>query len=61
MPPEDCGGAPGYYNLLEILTDPENPEHAEMKEWVGEDYDPEFFSVEECNRQIKNYDSLDQT
>jgi hypothetical protein len=61
VPPEDCGGAPGYFNLLEILTDPENPEHAEMKEWVGEDYDPEFFSVEECNRQIKNYYSLDQT
>jgi hypothetical protein len=61
VPPEDCGGVPGYYNLLEILADPENPEHAEMKEWVGGDYDPEFFSVEECNRQIKNYDSFDQT
>ena len=61
MPPEDCGGSPGYYNLLEILTDPENPEHAETKEWGGGDYDPEFFSVEECNRQIKNYYSFDQT
>ena len=59
-PPEDCGGTPGYYNLLEILADPLNQEYSEMKDWVGEDYDPEFFSVEDCNKQIKYYDKLDQ-
>ena len=59
-PPEDCGGTPGYYNLLEILADPLNQEYSEMKDWVGEDYDPEFFSADDCNKQIKYYDKLDQ-
>ncbi len=34
-PPEDCGGIPGYHYLLEVLNDPKNPEHKEMKSWLG--------------------------
>ncbi|PWJ60677.1 pRiA4b ORF-3-like protein [Dyadobacter jejuensis] len=34
-PPEDCGGAPGYAHLKEVLADPQHPEHASMKEWLG--------------------------
>ncbi len=33
-PPEDCGGVPGYYRLLEILSDPNDEEHTEMIEWL---------------------------
>lgn len=33
-PPEDCGGVPGYYRLLEILGDPSDDEHGEMVEWL---------------------------
>lgn len=39
-PPEDVGGAPGYANFLAALKDPTHPEHAEMCEWIGEDFDP---------------------
>ncbi len=39
-PPEDCGGIPGYYGQLDILADPEHPDHAEVAEWF-DDYDPE--------------------
>lgn len=35
-PPEDCGGAHGYADLLEILADPAHEEHARMREWAGE-------------------------
>ncbi|MGD9531919.1 plasmid pRiA4b ORF-3 family protein [Pseudonocardia sp.] len=35
-PPEDCGGPPGHAELLAILADPADPEHARMREWVGE-------------------------
>jgi Plasmid pRiA4b ORF-3-like protein len=41
-PPEDCGGIPGFYELLEGLIDPRHPNHADLKEWVG-DYDPDTF------------------
>lgn len=39
-PPEDCGGIPGFYDKLDALADPRHPDHAEIKEWLG-DYDPE--------------------
>jgi hypothetical protein len=41
-PPEDCGGIPGFYQLLEAITDPAHPDHAHVKEWA-KDYDPATF------------------
>jgi hypothetical protein len=41
-PPEDCGGMPGFYELLEALADSSHPEHADLQEWAG-DYDPDTF------------------
>lgn len=38
-PPEDCGGIPGYYTMLDALADPEHPDHAEVAEYL-EDWDP---------------------
>jgi hypothetical protein len=51
-PPEDCGGIPGYYNLLEAIRDPDHEEHEEMLEWIGEGFDPDAFSVDEVNRRL---------
>ena len=45
-PPEDCGGIPGYYNLLEVLGDPRNEEYEDMTRWVGKQFDPEYFAPE---------------
>ncbi|MBN1612671.1 MAG: plasmid pRiA4b ORF-3 family protein [Polyangiaceae bacterium] len=44
-PPEDCGGAPGYANLLEALADPNHEEHASVVEWVPKRFDPERYRV----------------
>ena len=38
-PPEDCGGIPGFYDMLAVLADPGDPIHAEIAEWLDE-YDP---------------------
>jgi len=51
-PPEDCGGVPGFYNLLEAIGDPEHGQHEEMRDWLGDDFDPEAFSVDEVNRRL---------
>jgi hypothetical protein len=48
-PPEDCGGAPGYEELLAALATPDTPESKELIETVGGKFDPEEFSVEKTN------------
>jgi hypothetical protein len=48
-PPEDCGGVPGYYALLETLSDPSHPEHGRMLEWVRPGFDPERFDISQIN------------
>src|SRR5215472_9057457 len=50
-PPEDCGGLPGFYDLIEALSDPNHERHEEMLEWIGE-FDPQAFSVESVTRLL---------
>jgi len=38
-PPEDCGGIPGFYDMLDAAADPGHPDHDEVKTWL-DDYDP---------------------
>lgn len=38
-PPEDCGGIPGFYDLLDAYENPDRPDHAEARDYL-EDYDP---------------------
>ena len=52
-PPEDCGGIPGYYELLAVLADPKHKQHEEMKEWVGGGWDASRFDLEETNARLK--------
>ncbi len=50
-PPEDCGGIPGYENLLELLENPQDEEYASMMEWLkgatedGTPFNPAIFRV----------------
>jgi len=39
-PPEDCGGIPGFYEMLEARADPQHPDHADVSEWL-DGYDPD--------------------
>ena len=48
-PPEDVGGIWGYEDFLKAISDPKHPEHAEMREWIGSDFDPERFNLNAVN------------
>ncbi len=52
-PPEDCGGMPGYLNLLRTLANPKEPEHESMKEWLGGEWDASAFELDKINRKLK--------
>ena len=56
-PPEDCGGIWGYASFLEAIQDPQHPEHEEMVDWVGGEFDPEAFDLEEVNNELQNLTS----
>jgi hypothetical protein len=56
-PPEDIGGVTGYGDLLKIFTNPKHPEHNDMQEEFGEDFDPEFFDIEDVNLRLRRYAS----
>jgi tRNA (cmo5U34)-methyltransferase len=52
-PPEECGGIFEYGNLLEILQNPRHPEHREMMEPFGGEFDPEAFDLVPINRALR--------
>jgi hypothetical protein len=51
-PPEDCHGALGYGDLLAVLARP-TKRSAELREWVGPDFDPEKFELDVVNRELR--------
>ena len=53
-PPEDCGGIWGYYDMLNILEDPSHEEYENYKEWLGEDFDPAYFNLDEINAFLRD-------
>jgi len=51
-PLEDSGGPWGYADKLAIIADPDHPEHEEIAEWMGTDFDPEAFNLKAINRHL---------
>ncbi len=56
-PPEDCGGIWGYAGMLQVLENPAHEEYSDLTDWLGEDFDPEYFDKTEINALLteKNY------
>jgi hypothetical protein len=48
-PPEDCGGLPGYEDMLEVISDPEHDAYESMIEWVGGKFEPGHFKINEVH------------
>lgn len=56
-PPEDCGGVWGYVEFVEAMADPDHEAHDDLKEWIGGDFDPDRFSVEAINKELRRLTS----
>ncbi len=52
-PPEDCGGVPGYEEILKALKNPKKKKYKGIIEWVGCDYDPDYLDIPEINERLK--------
>jgi hypothetical protein len=40
---------PGYACFLEAISDPEHPDHEELREWCGDTFDPAAFNLQITN------------
>ena len=60
-PPEDIGGVWGYMQMLEIMKQPGHKEYERYMDWLGGDFDPDHFNLEEVNHllQEKDYGCLE--
>jgi len=59
-PLEDCGGVPGYEDLVTALADPENPDHTHLVEWYVEvyggspaDFDPAHVDIAALDQAVR--------
>ena len=55
-PPEDIGGVWGYEQMLEIMKQPGHKEYERYLEWLGGDFDPDHFNLEEVNHLLQEED-----
>jgi hypothetical protein len=54
-PPEDCGGIWGYKDMLEKLQEKGTAEYEELVEWLGSDFDPTEFDLEQINMRFLSF------
>lgn len=54
-PPEDCGGPPGYAELLAALRDPTRADHEEYASWAPRPFDPDAFGIDLVNRRLARF------
>ena len=54
-PLEDADGVDGYSQILSVLEDVNNKDYNSIRSWVGDDFDPEEFDLQEANDIIIEY------
>ena len=51
-PPEDVGGPWGYAEFLEAINDPKHERHAELTEWIGDEFDPKVVDADRLAEDV---------
>ncbi len=51
-PPEDCGGLPGFEELLAARKKPRSKQAKELLAWAGPGWEPEKFDLELINKAL---------
>jgi hypothetical protein len=44
----------GYEEFVEAIQDADHPEHEDYLEWVGGEFDPEAFDLDEVNEALRD-------
>jgi hypothetical protein len=60
-PLEDSGGIWGYEEKLEIIKDKKHEDYEEIAEWMGPDFDPDYFDLDDTNKALaqKNFGCIE--
>jgi len=53
-PPEDIGGAPGFENFLEAMSDPNHEDHQDLLTWHGGPFDPKDIEKDRIKIAMEN-------
>ena len=61
-PPEDVGGVYGYADMLKALenhdVDEDDDECEEYLNWMGREFDPEFFDLHELQNRVDDFQRI---
>ena len=52
-PIEDCGGIVGYYESMEIISNPKHPEYEEQLSWMKSQGYPNEYDMGQVNKDLK--------
>ena len=52
-PPEDCGGPWSYPDFVKTMQGKNTKQRREFIEWLGYEFDPEEFDIEEVNKVLR--------
>ena len=51
-PPEDVGGPWGYAELLEAIDDPAHERHADLHQWISDQFDPTVADLKSLSDEV---------
>jgi hypothetical protein len=60
-PPEDVGGISGFTHFCQVMKDPQDPEHEELKNWLGGKFRARSLDLDAINEELNKYTNWTRT